>query len=58
MTSVEICRRIREKLADYEKQQEENELLSEQGKWVVTRVIKECRQIVMNIQCEEYDEEQ
>ena len=54
-TKIDTCRKIREKLFDYEKQQEENELLSEQGKWLVTRIIKECRQIVMDVQCEEVE---
>ena len=58
MTSIEMCEAIRAKLAEYEAQQEENEYLSEHGRWIASKVIGECRKIVINMQMEEEEGEE
>ena len=51
-----MCEAIRAKLAEYETQQEENECLSEHGRWIVSKVIEQCRTIVIEMQMEEEGE--
>ena len=55
MTSIEMCKKIGEKLTEYKMQQEKNEFLSENGRWLATKVIEECRNIVIAMQIEEED---
>ena len=57
MTSIEMCEAIRAKLAEYEAQQAENECLSEHGRLIASKVIGECRKIVIGMQMKEKEGE-
>lgn len=58
MTSVEICKQIASKLTEYQMQQENNDYLSENGRWLAAKVIGECRNIVISMQMEEEEKKQ
>lgn len=58
LTSIEMCEAIRVKLAEYEAQQKENEYLSEHGRWIASKIIGECRKIVISMQMEEEEREE
>lgn len=58
MTSIEMCEEIRKKLTEYEMQQENNDYLSENGRWLAAKVIGECRNIVISMQMEEEEKRQ
>lgn len=59
MDSFDVFKIISERLSEYKTQQENNEMLSEQGKWLVTRVIQECEKIITEVELEkeQYDKD-